>query len=651
MSDLCIYDVETSGSDPWNGQLLCLSWKYGEHDGVAPMAEVPGVVIGAIASPSVTKVTHSKYDSRFMRLAGYTVRGPHHDTMKMGHILNENTSLSLEDMANLYLHKEMDKRINRAQNQLWFKLDDGTRINMKQFETLPQDGPEWAQLLDYCHRDTEAESELYSYLLTQLTKQLWLRYWSDEEVPFTNILLDMECRGLPIDLDQAEQLKTTLSAELDQRETGLRDALGYEINFGSADQLRAVLFTKVWKQQDRIEITKDERDCLRHRPGHEEHDGSCAKPTIPDGVDLVAVGTKYATVDWYRRGFGLAETPPTEKTKKPSTRTGDLMVFHGEHPFVQDLLAYRKVDKVISTYLNTYPMHSRDGRLYGHFNQSGTVTGRLSSSGPNLENQPAHGPLGVAIRQLFRGHLIVGDHSQLEPRLMAHFSLDPVLLDIYRGGKDIYLVTADYIFGRKVEKHEPERQICKTLVLALGYGAGPPKVAQILALNGYPTSVDSAREYMRHLEKLYSTFFDWKKWTIAYGKDKGYVKTVGGRFRRLKWSFGAAAWKVRNKGERQAVNSVIQGSAADILRRNMLHCRQYEPAILLLNQVHDELIWEYQFGTPDLTQIQHTCERPGYELQVPLKFEPSFCETWADKGNDTVEIPEEWLEEVATVEN
>jgi DNA polymerase-1 len=227
---------------------------------------------------------------------------------------------------------------------------------------------------------------------------------------------------------------------------------------------------------------------------------------------------------------------------------------------------------------------------------------------------------------------------------MGHFSGDPVLLDIYRTGKDIYRVTGEHILGRELEGDE--RGIFKTLILALGYGAGPPKVAQILFVNGYPTSTDRAKEYMSHLESLYSVFFGWKRFIDAEGRRNGYVKTIGGRFRRLRWSYGDASWKVRNKAARQAVNSIVQGSAADILRRNMLACRQYEPGIGLLNQVHDELVWEYYIRKPHTLanlciDIQLTCESPGYDLDVPLRFEPNICNSWADKGSSSIELLDE----------
>jgi len=357
---------------------------------------------------------------------------------------------------------------------------------------------------------------------------------------------------------------------------------------------------------------------------------------------------------WTVKGRGLSPTPNSEKKNRPSTSSPLLLVHCSHDTWVLDLIRWRKKEKVLNTYLSKFPVLSHEGRLYGRFNQTGTKTGRLSSSGPNLQNVPAHGDLGPRVRALFRGNLVVGDYSQLEPRLMAHFSGDPVLLDTYRTGKDIYLVTAEGIFGRKFEKDDPERQVCKTLILALGYGAGPDKLAQILTINGHPTDSETAVGYLRELGRLYRRFFDWKEAVVASVHDKGYVKTLAGRHRRLRRAFkDRTNWRAIGYGERQAVNAIIQGSAGDIVRRAMLRMAD-TTALNLLAQVHDELVWDYDpadfgMGPPDgmfLSQVKKACEEyTGFDLRVPLIFEPFVVNSWAEKGGVTIELPDDDEEE------
>lgn len=614
---------------------MCVGWSI--NGSTTEVDEKPdSSVTDALADKNCIVVSHSEFDVVYMRRLGYEVTAPFHNTQVMAHLLNENTNFDLESCVRIYTGQEMDKRLNRADNRVWFTTDEGEKLELHEaFAKYPE------QVMFYCQRDAKATDELYVALRALMHKRGWWGDFIEEHAPFTEVLVDMECVGIPINLTAAESLRTQLVAKAATQKAKLVEDLGYDINFDSPPQLRTVLFSKVWKQVVKLPITKEERNFLRGKE-------PATEPQFPARFEVERVGTSYVHGTVTQKGLGLEPQAKTD-TGLWSTSTPVLMVYHGDHPIVSDLVAYRKTNKVIGTYLNAYPRFSHEGRLYGRFNQTGTVTGRLSHSNPNLGNQPAHGPLGTDIRGLFQGRLIVGDHSQLEPRLMAHFSGDPVLLDIYRNQRDIYLVTGEYIFGRKLTKEDEERQISKTLILALGYGAGAAKVAQILALNGFWTPVDRAKEYMAHLETLYEVFFKWKRHTHFRTKELGYVKTIGNRYRRLKWAYGSAKYKVRNKADRQAVNSIIQGSAADILRRNMLHTRLEYPELPLLNQVHDELIWEHdiheQTSADHLAaQLQHICQRPGYSLEVPLVFEPSFCSSWADKGGG-ITLPDEGEDE------
>jgi DNA polymerase-1 len=258
---------------------------------------------------------------------------------------------------------------------------------------------------------------------------------------------------------------------------------------------------------------------------------------------------------------------------------------------------------------------------------------------------------------------------------MAHFSEDPLLLQVYREGHDIYQVTAQGIFGRAVEKDSSERGIAKTLVLAMGYGAGPGKVAQILTVNGFPTHEQTARGYLNELQSLYATFFNWREAVIARVKQKGYVTTLGGRHRRLKAAFeDRRNWKNVGYGERQAVNAVVQGSAGDIVRRVMVSWRTrgdkcFRGGFDLLAQVHDELVWEANshFFDDELGRLRrfeddggsdHGWNNPIYldwlrdsaendhrfKLAVPLVFEPHFGQSWF-AAKEGIDLPEDLNEE------
>lgn len=660
--DKLIFDIETNGKEPWDGgKVLSVAWSSGDEHVEAAYCQVDGAeqlplaVVQALADPSVAVVCHTKYDIRYLRLLGYTVEGPVHDTQVMAWVMNENTPLDLDYCAKRYCGLSMDKRIKRVSGQPLFTCDDGKMVPMEEAPVQ--------QLCKYNAEDVAATAQLYRTLYNLMDDSMWLEYWLEEEVPFTSVLLGMETAGLPYDEEANAKLHVQLEGKLEEQAHKLNDLMGYEVNWGSPNQLREVLFSKLWYQHEVLVHGLDIRKptltaALAKRQGvpksHVRDDqielykAKLVRQATPAGFEVLKVTNTQLHGYWTRKGLGLKKTPPSEKTKQPTTSTPDLLYLHADNEFIQELVRWRKIRKVMTTYTGKFPEKGFDGRIYGRFNQTGTKTGRLSSSGPNLQNIPAHGDLGESVRALFKGNLIIGDYSQLEPRLMAHYSQDRVLLDTYRSGKDIYLVTAEGIFGRKVEKHEDERQIAKTLILALGYGAGAAKLAQVLALNGYPTSVATAKGYLAELQALYAGLFEWKEGVVGYAKRKGYVTTIGGRHRRVGAAF-KERWNHKNigYGERQAVNAVIQGSAADIVRRAMI-ATEGVGYIRLLAQVHDEMIWEHD---PTLTlpntramllkELTDLAINPGYKLDVPLVFEPAFCTSWNDKGGKPVVLDAE----------
>jgi DNA polymerase-1 len=328
-----------------------------------------------------------------------------------------------------------------------------------------------------------------------------------------------------------------------------------------------------------------------------------------------------------------------EKGKRPSTASPELLYMHAGDPWVHKLcLQYRKLNTLLTTFLTRWPEQAEGGRLYGRFNQTGTVTGRLSSSGPNLQNVPARGERGKQIRGLFRppeDHLlVVGDYDQLEMRLMAHFSEDRNLTRIFKDGLDPHLITAQGIFGQDIDPDGDERGIGKTLNFAMGYGAGPKKVAQVLSLAGYPTTKEVAVGYLAEMSRHYRGFFAWKKHVMEKAKRTGNVATIGGNRRRLRSAFkDTANWKLVGYGERQAVNAIIQGSAADIIRRVMVAMDKQFPELELLAQVHDELVWlvwRSLWNQEVADEMQRAAEKwHDFDLKVPLMFEPHAGDSWA----------------------
>lgn len=279
-----------------------------------------------------------------------------------------------------------------------------------------------------------------------------------------------------------------------------------------------------------------------------------------------------------------------------STSAGVLDKLAGTHPLVDSILEYRKLEKLRSTYLEPLPaLADASGRIHTSFNQLATATGRLSSSTPNLQNIPVRGLLGKRMRSLFvagPGQVLASaDYSQIELRVLAHFSQDPTLLAAFRQGQDIHSRTAALLFDKpQAAVTGAERRQAKTINFGLLYGMGPQKLGRELGL-----SLNAAKEFItRYFERL-SVLKDYYQLVVEQARAQGFVTTLAGR-RRLLPDIRSRNTQLEAQARRQAINTVIQGSAADIIKMAMLQVdadpllREFQARLIL--QVHDELVIE-----------------------------------------------------------
>jgi DNA polymerase I-like protein with 3'-5' exonuclease and polymerase domains len=667
-----LLDVETIGNNPRlpGTELLMTGWWFdGQHhmDLGQPGYELQGY----LDDPGITKVSHTIYDAAWV-----LHDGPWHDTRVMAWCVNENTPLDLEWLLAHYCGVEMDKRLKPSDNRVLFTHDDGTVWDLAMYHSWPcyvQDA-----FIAYCLRDVDALVMLYRELGRALVETEQLSYFLEEEVPYTSICIEMERNGLPIDLDSTAVLATELAEQRDKAEEHLHRVarLPDDFNLNSPDQLSDYLFSRWFQVKGTFTLTDEQRAELKavpklERPAYVKDEG-----WVPKNFEVGKVGRLYIHGMWVLRGRGLVKTPPTKRKlpngeiqegKHPSTATPDLLYQHGADAWVNELtLVYRRLDKLLGTYLEKFPRVAvvaeagspadralgEDGdrpstsqasvttRIHGRYNQGGTVTGRLSSSDPNLQNIPSRHEWGDKVRALFAGNFVIGDYDALEMRLMAHWSGDPELIRIFEQGLDPHVRTAYALFGVEVDHDDPRRSIGKTVNYGVGYGAGPKKLAQVLSVEGYPTSPGDAKAYLKEVQGFYRKFFQWGDRTKFRAKDTGHVETLSGRTRHLKGSFEElASWKAWQYGERQAVNSIIQGSAADVIRRGMLAVSKQallRGRLRTLAQIHDEAIWEWLLRAPnaqELKVLQWCMEKGhGFDLRVPLIFEPYVCDNWSQKG-------------------
>lgn len=590
LGDWLAIDIETDG-DPWSGKLVALGIDDGAGGTVYKGDEVPAWLWAVLADPDVGIIEHTLYDARWLSLAGHPVNHVV-DTRVMAWNVDENQKLDLESLVFKYLGYKMDKRLRRVKGGVKFLTNDG--------ELVPIADTPWDQMTKYNLDDVQTTVQLFEKL-----QPMQPNYWN-KQIALTDVLLGMETAGLPVKEDQLEWTRESYEVTRKQVESALTEHLPPVFNLNSGDQVSAYLFLEEFELPGRLK--KGEQ--------------------IPPGFKFESEGRIWMHGRYKVRGLNLEPKGWTESESRPKCDAKTLSVHYGNVPWVAQYLEYQKLTKILGTYLGPLPKFIHGGRLYGTFNQAGTVSGRLSSSEPNMQNLPRRGKYGADIRALFGGPLVVADFSQLEPRLMAHWSEDPRMLEVYRQGKDIYKVTGMGVFDEEYFRvNDHQREISKVLVLGMGYGAQSRKVAEILAVSGFPTTQKEAQRYLDAMRATYPRFFEWREEVVALSRETGYVHTLAGRKRRIGYDDIDTSWKA----ERQAVNSVIQGSAADVVNETMLGVSQI-PGVQILVQVHDELVCDVDLDNPPLKEIQYEGEQGhGFKLRVPLVFEPKLVEHWGEK--------------------
>ncbi len=300
------------------------------------------------------------------------------------------------------------------------------------------------------------------------------------------------------------------------------------------------------------------------------------------------------------------------------------------HPVGEHLLEYRKLQKIVSTYVLPYKEVIRKGRLHTSFDYCGTSTGRLSSQNPNLQNIPIHGEWGDKMRTLFKAAagklLISADYSQMELRVLAHFSKDPALIDVFVHDRDIHAETAKQLFGSSGPE---ERSHAKAINFGIVYGQSAFSLADQLGIAHH-----AARDYIARYFERFKGVKEFIEGVKKNAREKGYVTVLSGR-RRYANGITSNNRMVRESAERIAVNTPIQGSAADIIKAVMIEIYELlkdAKDIAMILQVHDELLFEVDADKVEyyLPIIRNAMERVPYTLAVPMKVSVAYGETWKD---------------------
>lgn len=448
------------------------------------------------------------------------------------------------------------------------------------FDSIVPKGSTFADLplekaLPYAGEDADLTWQLYQLFRPQLEQTKLLELFCNLEMPFLPVLAEMELEGIHLEKKELEDYGVELSKEISGIQAEIYDIVGHEFNIASTKQLQQVLFEE--------------------------------------------------------RGL-----PPGKKTKSGySTDTEVLESLSALDVVPRKILQYRAKSKLLSTYVETLPkMVDKANRIHTSFVQTGTATGRLSSRDPNLQNIPVRDEDGRRIRSAFtatEGNLLISaDYSQIELVLLAHLSQDEGLCSAFISGTDVHKATAALIFGVEPQNVTAEmRRTAKTINFGVIYGMSAFRLSNEL---GIPRG--QAQNFIEKYFATYSGISQFKEEMISQAEQTGYVETLMGHRRYIR-SINSRNKMEKSGAERMAVNTPIQGSAADIVKKAMLDvCGLLReagcPARLLL-QVHDELIFECpQDHAAAAAQLIKEGMESVVQLRVPLKVSVEMGPRWGD---------------------
>jgi len=573
------FDTETTGINPLQDQLVGISLAADPEKGYyLPVGhdkgqQLPLEDVLAAITPMLTDPTIAK-----------VAHNAKYDLVVLRQVGVEVRPISFDTMIAEWLISP-DSRHLGLKALAWVRLG----VEMTEIESLIGRGKSQitmaqvpiSQAAPYAAADAVMTLRLFPLLAADLKTHGAEKLNQDVEVKLIPILADMEEAGILLDLPLFEQFSHQLNQEISQLEQAIYQQAGEEFNINSTQKLSDVLFTK------------------------------------------------------------LALDPPdvTKKTSsgKFSTAAGVLDEMRGAHPIIEMILNYREMTKLLSTYVDALPqqVNPKTGRVHTTFNQTGTVTGRIASQNPNLQNIPTRTDLGRRVRQGFIAapgkKLLAVDYSQIELRIVAHIAKDEAMLEAFHKGQDIHAATAAAIEKVPIAQvTKKQRQHAKAINFGLIYGMSPFGLTRTTDL-----TLAEAENFVKEYFKQFPGVKAWLDKTRVEAAQTGSVETLLGRKRYFPNLKAGTNYAMRQREEREAINAPIQGTAADIIKIAMvrlpeaLHKADLKTQMLL--QVHDELILEVPIGELELaTRVVKDVMENALTLSVPLATEARVGDNWGE---------------------
>ena len=509
-------------------------------------------------------------DYVLLKQNGITIKNMCFDAEIAGYDLNQTMgNYSIENLAELYLHIDTDQYLDQ------YMQDEKKN---KQINLFQMDDDNSKQVEDNEKHINAFKVyliyKLYNITIEKMKELNLIDLFENIEMPLVEILGEMQFAGMKVDKEELIEFGDKLKAQLDGIKNDIYELSGTEFNINSPKQLGEVLFEKI-----KLPVYKK------------------TKNGYSTDVDVL------------------------EKLKK-------------EHPIIEKILEYRSLTKLNSTYVEGLIPYINDktGRIHSYFHQTITATGRISSTEPNLQNIPTREELGKQLRKVFKpreGYIYVdADYSQIELRVLAHISQDKHMLEAFKNGEDIHKQAASKVLGIPIEEVTKEqRGKAKAVNFGIVYGISDFGLAEQIGV-----SRKEAKQYIEQYLEKYSGIKKFMDDIVEDAKEKGYVETLFHR-RRYIPELTSRNYMVRQFGARVAMNTPIQGTAADIMKIAMIDTynklKEENLDAKLILQVHDELMIECKIEEKEkVKEILKTCMENATKLSIPLKAEVSEATNW-----------------------
>ena len=470
---------------------------------------------------------------------------------------------------------------NLAWVRLDFRMTEITELIGTGKKQITMDQVPIEKAASYAIMDAIAVIRLLPGLQAELKSNSALKLFEEIEMPLVPVLANMEMMGIALDINFLKQMSNELQIRMNELENQVYEHVGERFNINSTQQLSNAIFNRL-------------------------------KLVPPDRTRRTEAGNF-------------------------STSAEVLEALQGKHPVVDLLLEYRELSKLKSTYLDALPeqVNPQTGRVHTSYNQAGSVTGRIASSDPNLQNIPIRTELGRQVRQAFiaaKGFTLLSvDYSQVELRIAAHMSNDQAMLAAFRADQDIHTATAAAILGKTLDKvTKDERRNAKAINFGLLYGMSPYGLTRTSDL-----TLAEAEDFVEAYFKQFPGVKGYLDNMRRLAAQQGYVETLLGRRRYFPGLKSGGNQATRSREEREAINAPIQGTAADIMKIAMARVssalRENGLSGHLLLQVHDELVLECpQSELKKTAVLVRTMMENAYNLSIPLKTEARHGHDWGD---------------------